>query len=221
MDAILSKSNPKPEPTIQRIPEIGRVAPITRIVPSQDRKILMKSKVPDTEKPINEVIENDRMSNYSKVSQSSAALSITNRRLAVNRKINPILRPLNQQTADPNTSKHSFSANHSVMSEQDTDEVTLDEIEQLLSTTQTKMSELTKEFKTITSTIVTQPVVASLPKPAPLPKPDSGKGVRPTATLDSLLTSTALNLAQRTGSKVGFSIKTSGRQQRSLSKPKK
>jgi hypothetical protein len=160
------------------------------------------------------------MSNASKLSQGSAALSAANRRVALNRKVNPILQPITSKQLDINSSKHSFSANNSVASEHEGDEVTLDEIEQLLSTTQTNLSEFTKEFKVITNSIMGQAPHSQPTKGFVLAKPDSGKGTRVTSNLDSMLTTTAINPIPKTASKVGFSIK-SNRPQRSLSRNKK
>jgi hypothetical protein len=160
------------------------------------------------------------MSNLSKLSQGSAALSAVNRRVAQTRRINPILKPLNPQAGDINASKHSFSANNSVVSDQEAEDFTMDDLENLLTTTQTKMSELTKEFKAITGSLMPAQNIPFVSKPVVIQKPDSGKGVRTASNLDSLLSSTALNPIPRNQSKIGFSIK-SGRQQRSLSKTKK
>lgn len=157
------------------------------------------------------------MSNGSKLSQDSAALSAANRRLGAHRKYNPVLKPLATQKADGNISKQSFSENNSVISDQDSDDVTLDAIEKLLTSTQSKMNELTKEFKTITAGIPAKPLEIVSTQ---LPKPGSGKGVRVTSNLENLLTATPMNPIPRNASKIGFSIK-SGRQQRSLSKQKK
>jgi hypothetical protein len=163
--------------------------------------------------------DQDRMSNHSKISQGSVVLSATNRRAALNRKINPILKPIDSKKPDLNSSKHSFSANNSVNSEQGAEDVTFEEFEQLLSTTQSNINELTKEFKGLSSALG-QSTPAPAFRPVGLPKPDSGKGPRTAANLDSLLSSTAINPIPRANSKIGFSIK-SGRQQRSLSRNKK
>lgn len=160
------------------------------------------------------------MSNNSKLSQGSVALSVANRKAALVRKNNPILKPLESKKPDLNTSKQSYSANQSVNSEQGAEEVTLEEIEQLLSTTQTNLSEFSKEFKGLSSALLNKTSAMPVMKPVNIPKPDSGKGVRPTANLDSLLSATPINQLPRANSKIGFSIK-SGRQLRSLSRNKK
>jgi hypothetical protein len=160
------------------------------------------------------------MSNASILSKDSATLSAANKKMALNRKVNPLLKPLGRPSIDGKSSKHSYSENNSVISDQDQDELTMDDIEKLLSSTQAKMSELTKEFQFINSSIPEKTAWQANPVLPQIPKPSSGKGVRPTPNLDSLLSTTGVNPLPRAGSKTSFSIKST-RQQRSLSRQKK
>lgn len=162
----------------------------------------------------------EKMSNASILSKDSVALSAANKKMALNRKANPLLKPIGKPSLDGNSSKRSFSENNSVVSDQDQEEFTMDDIEKLLSSTQAKMSELTKEFQAITANIPERPVATVNQPQIQPPKPGSGKGVRPTANLDSLLSTTGMNPVPRLTSKTSFSIKST-RQQRSLSRQKK